>query len=1038
MISNKLREALIASGSDKVQLKFGNYQVRLSAVDKRALVEQPLAFRAGAIGPDNLAFPGMTDPSHAIGQNPYTQCELLYKAALTDEERAYAMGCFLHGVTDAIAHHYVNFMSGETFTLTPITAGRNSDYSNVVRHIIAESMIQKAAFQQDAQAFSVSQLIHTIPTSFLLRTYLDTSSPLWQLMARHAKKKYDDAVAAQPSASLVTIVQGLDIAPADHLVLSPVYVSRIELVRQQVQSDVQAAVASMQNRSTPEGAQLQVTAGSDGQLGTSDDKTACTTSCPDLYAKYFVYVALLAPRFDAQNRQLPSALEKISDKLRDDLGQFLPAYLSTVQSLSSKLNEPLTTGTEGFDLSAAQIDMLFKPMTDWATQITTLDYQTVITAVVPEWLIKLQQAFQSVGINVSIPNIVKTLLEPFVRPIKDAIKAYVIDQAKLFVTDITNKYRLQLDAVTAEYEARLKTYAAAGLTGTMLDHFYESGLFGHAFNIAAASLANHVVALPVGTDEVGIGPASFDASHTPAWMQPALCEYIREPIFPLGLGVAALLSVKTANGQLFTAQVSGDSPVECHDGSLSMFTAAPSADACKLVETPALVLDSTHRGSPTRAYPPDYAASMPTCQNPVVPGLPEPPSLAEDQGCGCRVAGGAPSSSGTLAVAAILFALLVSLRRRSWRWGRAGFVSAALLLAAPVGCGGSNMTGTADMNPDSGGSTAQQTLAALNNSVWQGNQTRTENGVQKQRAYELRFNSTSLFWSETRNPFGPARRRELRAFSIDDDGATLHSTVITPTDWTDPDKQNGRKDDWTVTVIPGTPRQLKVVRKTAPETTEVFIEGTYPAPTDGLTATVRVFPASGKVDKAFCVSAALFDYPVFFDFARGRSAEPLLGSDIMAGAKLNKWHDGTNQNRFAVTDVPGFSNLGGTALSDQSNFFVHYQGVINHPGGNFQVREQDDSVEDGVWVFIGDKVGSSNTNDLFLEVQGFVTADKTPDAPSTNLAAGSIPIEIITVRCAKQIKDQDVEIKLGSGNYQLIGNAPSTPSINNTLFPAAQ
>ena len=85
-------------------------------------------------------------------------------------------------------------------------------------------------------------------------------------------------------------------------------------------------------------------------------------------------------------------------------------------------------------------------------------------------------------------------------------------------------------------------------------------------------------------------------------------------------------------------------------------------------------------------------------------------------------------------------------------------------------------------------------LADLKDTVWQGMQTRSG----KMRAYELRFDTTSLLWAETRNPFGPARRRELRAFTVDDDGATLHSTVITPTNWTDPDKQNGRKDDWTV------------------------------------------------------------------------------------------------------------------------------------------------------------------------------------------------------------------------------------------------
>jgi hypothetical protein len=287
MISNKVREALIADGKNSIRLKFGTYDVRLSDDDKRALIEQPLSFRAGAVGPDNMAFPGMTDPSHAIGQKPYVQCQTLYEQALTDPERAYAIGCFLHGVTDAIAHHYVNFMTGETFTLTPITAARQSNYSNVVRHIIAESMIQKAAFKLDPAAFSLSQLTHAIPKEFVQRTYLNPTNPVWQVMGHHAKAKYEAAVAAQPNASIVTIVQGLDVAIADHLVLSPVYLARIDQARQQIATDIMTAVSTMQNRSTPDGATLQVTAGSDGKIGTSDDGTACTVSCADLYAKYF-------------------------------------------------------------------------------------------------------------------------------------------------------------------------------------------------------------------------------------------------------------------------------------------------------------------------------------------------------------------------------------------------------------------------------------------------------------------------------------------------------------------------------------------------------------------------------------------------------------------------------------------------------------------------------------------------------------------------------------------------------------------------------
>lgn len=189
------------------------------------------------------------------------------------------------------------------------------------------------------------------------------------------------------------------------------------------------------------------------------------------------------------------------------------------------------------------------------------------------------------------------------------------------------------------------------------------------------------------------------------------------------------------------------------------------------------------------------------------------------------------------------------------------------------------------------------------------------------------------------------------------------------------------------------------------------------------------------MDKAFCTSGASgFSYGPLFDFARGKSAQTSLGQDLVGGAKLLKWRDATGQNRFAVSDVPGFSDLGGTSLSDQANFLVHYQGVVRHPGGAFQVREQNDVVEDGIWVFIGNNVG---TGTFFLEVHGFIFPDGTADEPSTNLPAGDIPIEIIVARCAKQISDIDAEIRLAGGSYQLIGNAPTTPTVNDTLFPPA-
>ena len=103
VMANEVREALIASGDGTIELRWSGATVRLPPEDADAIVNQPLAFRAGAIGPDNTVFPGMTDGSHGVHQDPYGQCELLYMEAITEVERAYALGCFLHGATDAVA-----------------------------------------------------------------------------------------------------------------------------------------------------------------------------------------------------------------------------------------------------------------------------------------------------------------------------------------------------------------------------------------------------------------------------------------------------------------------------------------------------------------------------------------------------------------------------------------------------------------------------------------------------------------------------------------------------------------------------------------------------------------------------------------------------------------------------------------------------------------------------------------------------------------------------------------------------------------------
>src|SRR5690606_19466642 len=93
--------------------------VELRTEDAEAIRDFPEYWRAGAIGPDNTVFTGLTDPSHSWHFAPYSQCQALVEESKNPQERAYALGCFLHGISDNAAHHVVNFLSGETFTFFP-------------------------------------------------------------------------------------------------------------------------------------------------------------------------------------------------------------------------------------------------------------------------------------------------------------------------------------------------------------------------------------------------------------------------------------------------------------------------------------------------------------------------------------------------------------------------------------------------------------------------------------------------------------------------------------------------------------------------------------------------------------------------------------------------------------------------------------------------------------------------------------------------------------------------------------------------------
>lgn len=1080
VLANDVVESLTASGDGTIRLRWSEHSVQIPQGDADAIVAQPLAFRAGAIGPDNTVFPAMTDGTHAVEQDPYRQCEMLYQEAFTQAERAYALGCYLHGSTDAIAHHFVNHFTGETFTLNPITEGRGESYDNVVGHIVTESLIQTAIYESDPAAFSASSLDHTIPQDFVLRTYFDVDSPLWQRMARHPLQKWAAAQAADPDGNLTSWASSADFSPWEHVAMAPQYVEELQRMREGLRTWMVSRIAELASRPS-----IMAMPGPDGAIGTPDDDTACSASCPAEFGEYWVLVHLLAPRFDTRGNPLPSAFDKISEDLGDNLQGFVPAFVQVIANVSAQLNAPITdAGDHGLDLDASAVEALFAPVDGWASRTFAIDWTAAGMAVSPEWYSDLSLYLSMFGVSITVPDILAAIFQPIVDEIRDALINQVRERAEVFVRELKDQYDAQFDTFRDAVNGDLDASAPPALGGHALDHVQDSGLLAHAFNLTAAALANHEVLL-VATDPIENGPTSFDASYTPEWTQLGLCDYLRDAVFPYGTGLRPLLSVQQG-ATIFQASIDDDSPVECHDGALASFGTA-SRTSCAHTSLDALLIDP--HGSLSRAYPPAHAAGAPACRGLVVPGLPDPPPMPDGgpgaldggigtgdggtetpgTGGGCCSVAARPDRRGSAGLWLMgLLGLVLAARRRGRRLAAVALVAALALVAGLAqGCGdgttadddarsadedagsdagegpldaGLDATAVDDAGPD----VRTEFLDALDGTVWNALQTRIEGGVELERGYELHFRGgAEPMWGEIRNPYGPARQRVrrfvriARGACVDASRCEITTTVSIPdATWETPETLRGRMETWTVEIIPGTPRALAVTGDDGIE--EIFTEGAWPAPTRGLTAEVRVFEGGdgNPVSDAFCTSGGDLQRMTMWDFARGESDEPTLARDVVAGAQLGTWVDVAN--RFGIRDIDGFDGdtLGGSERTDQFYFVVRYRGVVAHPGGTFQMRELADQLEDAVWVFAGDTVGSVDEDDLFLEVHNFVWADATPDEPSISLPAGDVPVEIIVPRCEMQFEDPfELQLRLGAGVYSLLDGQPIRPLVDDTLFP---
>ncbi len=667
--------------------------VILSDEDARAIRENPEFWRGGAIGPDNTVFPGMTDPSHAWHFAPFSQCQAMLDASADGAERAYALGCFLHGITDNNVHHVVNYFTGETFTLYPKDAAEEGELEfsllNVVRHMTVESKIEKALEAGNPDAFTTEKLRHRIAGDLYRRVYLSTDEEgrgLWHWFAGSLVERKNDALRAaqldgfDPNMHLETSIEDIresgqtieldgrvmdayieflstggnvqvlepgSLAPYHYVLLLPELVEDVKRLL-----DISQAHGEKKLEDT---------------LAEWRDEGECSITCPLLRGRKALYEHLFA----GENGN-PSRFAEAVDLKKAELDTVTLGYIETVETLS---NLVVTKGPAA--LSVQDIAMAIEPLETAIDNVTDFPYEVLF----PDWAVDV---IDSVG-----P--LRDFLEGTVRLITDEFKAQIVARMTEYtnllkerlvemtpqaIQDLHEKARELRDIAVAQVDqARLD---ALGLdlsdADTALENFGTSVLYMNSFNSVAGTLANQeVVFSQAPTSFFGGGPVSFDASYQVGYTQLSAGDDLAGVFYPCGTSaIETLQGNYEACEKLDVVSPEMEPHVECHDGSELDWVDDPNPAQCVRREFEEVIgPEEGHLGSYSLAFPPELSDRGPECFSPVVPGITAEDGSFDDigggdgemasdgeSGCGCTSGDGSPGA------ALLMFFVAGALRRR--------------------------------------------------------------------------------------------------------------------------------------------------------------------------------------------------------------------------------------------------------------------------------------------------------------------------------------------------------------------------------------
>jgi len=701
--------------------------VELGDRDSRAITRYVEYFRGGAIGPDNTVLTGMTDPSHAWMFSPFAQCSTLLEEAALGEgrqmesgvteadldlsERAYALGCFLHGITDNNAHHVVNYFTNQTFTLYPIDTAEDGELKfhllNVVRHIVTETNFEAGLLEQDADLvgderdrpgvtrqaatldgadIETSPFRHRIPINLVRRVYFDpdndTSTGLWESFGGQLADRKREALRAAlgiaadadiPAAMVaadepwetdravigayVEFLRNAGLAPADYLVLLPEILKDIGLLYRIV--DQQGP-----NR--------------------HDSISSLRIISRRLLRNAFAPTdAEGNPDWDGLE---PSRFQGVMDMKLAQIDMVMDRYLETVQNIS---NLNVIVGLQ--NSTREQRTEAFAPLSAAIDEITDINYEILFTSTTAEILGNigvLRDALDDIFrlATEHVRTLVVAQARVYLDQLRaefDALKAQAIERIDQRLRDAYADLQMRVaelrEAATSEAERRALDALGLDLNDgrNAFDNFLGSVLYMNSYNSVAGVLTVPAVVDPGPFAGPYQGPVSFDASYQVEYNQLSVCRNLRDTFYPCGTSTGEMLQPDYRHCARVDAAVGVlDPPIECHGADETQFAEPDMATCARSSMDAHLDPMAAVYGSYTLSFPPRLEIlgdEMPVCRLADLPieytttdrpydiGGMGGGSGSEDGGC--AVAPGTRQRS-ALPVAVVLFAGLLFVRRR--------------------------------------------------------------------------------------------------------------------------------------------------------------------------------------------------------------------------------------------------------------------------------------------------------------------------------------------------------------------------------------